>query len=324
MSHKDFCHIHLHTEHSLLDGAIRIPELIQYVKEQGMNACSISNHGWMAGVIEFYKECNKNKIKPLIGVEAYITKDIPNLPKEERTRDNNHLILIAKNNIGYQALLELTSKAALENFYYKPRIYKELLKGLSGDVICSTACLAGPLSRNSIFNEEELLTTDPENLALKELLFLKDIFKDDLYLELQDWPNNQQQAYNKFLLQLGRQHNCKFVITSDAHYLKKEDIELHELLMALQMKQSLQEYRESGSMKYGPWFYVKSSEEMWRSVQELECEEAYTNTLEIADKCNVTIQLGKYKLPQFRVSEVDDYQLFQQWLLEQKGNECNG
>ena len=128
---NNFCHLHVHTQYSLLDGAILIPQLVDHLKENNMTACAITDHGWMAGVIEFYKKLTAAGIKPLIGVEAYVTYDEDNLENENKQRDNMHMVLIAKDNIGYSRLLELVSRASMHNFYYKPRIYLGHLNYLS-------------------------------------------------------------------------------------------------------------------------------------------------------------------------------------------------
>ena len=295
--------LHLHTQYSLLDGAILIPDLMERLKEFGITSCAITDHGWMAGIIDFYKQCKKNDIKPLIGVEAYVTEDEDDQGKGEKTRDNAHLILIAKNQDGFQDLLRLCSEAALRNFYYKPRISRDKLRRLRGNVVITTACLGGVVSKKVNYEKDlyERVTSvsDPNASARDTIQWFQDNFGDDFYLELQDWPDetNHQQEYNKFLLKLGREMGCQFVITCDSHYLKREDYKLHELLMALQLKTTLDKYQDKEEMQYGPHFYVKSPKEMLEAAKRWECEEAFHNTNVIADKCNVEIELGVYKPP---------------------------
>jgi len=249
--------------------------------------------------------------------EAYITDDPDD--SEERTRDNKHMVLIAKDNTGYQGLLSLVSNAARHNFYYKPRIYKENLRELSGHVIATTSCLAGVLSKHCIRDldiyERAAKCHDPQGHVARELDFYLDTFGSDLYLELQVWKDDdkRQTTYNEFLLDLGRQRGLPFVITADAHYLTKEDSELHELLMAMQTKMSLETYRESSEFQYGPEFYVKTPAEMLAGAQSIGCEEAYYNTEKIAEQCNVEIELGTYYPPVFNVEEADDYSKFLEW-----------
>lgn len=313
-----FTHLHLHSQYSLLDGAILIPELVQKCKETGMQACALTDHGWMAGVIDFYKECKKQNIKPLIGVEAYITDD-PDRMTEGKNRDNGHMILIAKDLEGYRRLSELISTASMENFHYKPRISIQNLSYLSGYVIATTACLGGALSKKLIFEKDNCGTAlscyDPEGLAEKDARFYMDIFKEDFYLEIQGWEDKDQHqpVYNKWLLEFGRKLKLPIVITADAHYLNKEDSSLHEMIMAMQMGMTLENYRLHSKMQYGPHFYVATPEEMLIRAKNEGCEEAYYNTIDIANKCNVEIPLGIYQLPLFDITETNDYKDFLQW-----------
>lgn len=307
--------LHLHSSYSLLDGAIHIPDLIQFLKEQGITSCAVSDHGTLSGILEFYKAATKEGIRPLIAMEAYLTEDSDGLPKEQRTRDNFHFLLIAKDNEGYQQLLELSSRAYLENFYYKPRIFKENLKRCRGHVIATSACLASPISRRLTYDAERQEMLDPEGRGQREMEYFANLFGDDFYLELQDWGEaNEQQAYNRYLLYTGRKLGLPFVLTSDAHYLKPEDFEFHQILMALQMKQTLEEYKASGKMIYGPWFYVKTPAEMLASAQKLGCAEAYYNTQKIAEQCQVTLELNTvHYLPTFDLAKCEDREEFEAW-----------
>lgn len=316
--------LHLHTQYSLLDGANLIPDLMVYLKEHGMTSCAITDHGWMAGVVDFYKQCKKNDIKPLIGVEAYVTDDEDDQENEQKTRDNAHLILIAKNQEGYAGLLRLCSEAALRNFYYKPRIYRDKLRGLRGNVIATTACLGGVVSKRLNYELDNYgrvqNVSDPDGAAKKIIAWYQEVFQEDFYLEIQDWPDEtkHQQTYNDHILDVGRAMGVPFVITSDAHYLKQEDYKLHELLMALQLKTTLDKYQDKEEMKYGPHFYVKTPEEMLEAAKRWNCEEAFHNTNAIAEKCNVDIELGVYKPPVFKIEEADDYEDFKQWAAQRE------
>jgi len=311
----NFTHLHLHSQYSLLDGAILIPDLITYLKEMGMTSCAITDHGWMAGVVDFYKKCREEKIKPILGVEAYITEDPDGL--EHKTRDNMHMVLLAKDNEGYKLLLDLISKAALNNFYYKPRIYKNHLEKLKGHVVATTACLGGVLAKKVHFTTDMYgcAVVAEDDGAQKDAEYYRSIFDEDFYLELQVWndDDNYQQVYNQFLLNLGKNHGFQFVLAADAHYLKQEDSKLHEVLMAMQFKKTLLEYKANANMLYGPHFYVAGPEEMMRRAKEIDCIEAYENTQKIADACNVEITLGEYQEPVFSIEETDDYQEFLEW-----------
>lgn len=263
----------------------------------------------MSGVVEFYKEMKKAGLKALIGVEAYITNDPDGIEdNKEKTKDNYHLILIAKDNIGYKKLLWLVSNASINNFYYKPRVWKENLKQCGdGHIIACSACLLSEVAKKGY------LENNPEVID-----FYHNIFGANYYLELQDWmalDDNPliQQNYNQWLLMEGRKRNIPFVITTDAHYLRKEDHELHELMMAMQFKKTVKSYKEEGKMIYGTDFYAKTPEEMLRSAKELDCEEAYWNTLEIAKQCQVDIELGKYHMPEFKIEEIKDRKEFEEW-----------
>lgn len=320
-----FTHLHLHTQYSLLDGAILLPELMDHLKAHNMTACAITDHGWMAGVVDFYKTCTGAGIKPIIGVEAYVTDDKDDLYNEDKNRDNMHMVLLAKDNEGYKRLLQAVSHASLHNFYYKPRIYREHLRNLKGHVIATTACLGGIIAKRLHFEPDQygraITCMDESGTAAREVNFYRSIFGDDFYLELQVWDNEDryQPVYNQFLLQFGKEHNLPFVLTADAHYLKQGDEKLHELLMAMQMKMTLEEYQEHSDMLYGPHFYVAGPDEMMARAQSLNCIEAYNNTQRIAEQCNVEIKLGKYQEPEFKIEEAEDYQDFLVWK-EQHGS----
>lgn len=321
----DFTHLHLHTQYSLLDGANVVSNLVEHLKTHKMSACAITDHGWMAGVIDFYKACKKAEVKPLLGVEAYVTDDEDGLENKDKTRDNMHMVLIAKDAVGYSGLLQAVSNAALNNFYYKPRISKENLRALGGHVVATTACLGGIFAKKVHFKKDDYgratEVVDEDKVLDKELNFYMDVFGDDFYLELQGWDSGDrfQPVYNRFLLEFGKERKLPFVLTADAHYLTLEDEKLHELLMAMQMKQTVEHYRENSEMLYGPHFYVAEPEEMMKRAQAIGCEEAYHNTSVIADKCNVEIELGKYQEPIFKIEETEDYQEFLEYKAKKLG-----
>jgi DNA polymerase-3 subunit alpha len=283
----------------------------------GIEACAITDHSYLGGIIEFYKEAVKVGVKPLIGVEAYITEDADKL--EKKTRDNHHLVIIAKNQDGYRKLLRAQSNAGLNNHYYKARIYRENLKELAPDVVISSACLASPFSKRAryLIDEEGVCQAccDSEGLVEKELDWYLSVFGEDFYLELQDAPaaDKLQEHYNALLLVLGRAKGVPFTITSDAHYLTKEDHALHELMIAMQLGMTIQQYKDQDSMRYGNFYYVKSPEEMKQSAEELGIPEAIDNTNDIAEKCNVEIELGKYKFPSYDLKSASDYGEFKKW-----------
>lgn len=317
-----FTHLHLHTEYSLMDGAIRIRDLVPYIKENGMMACGITDHGSLGGIIKFYQECRKADIKPLLGCEFYLTENADDLPNKEKEKDNYHAVIIAKNNKGYQGLLKLSSEAYLRNFYYKPRVNIDKLGILRGNVVCLSACLAGFLTRRATFDAERREWFDSTNevqVMYERMCSL--LNKEDIYLELQDWDDGTgiQPAWNNFLLSFGGKNNTdNFVITTDAHFLTKKDHKYHELMMALQFGTTLDRYRASSSMKYGDWPWVKPPEMMMESAKRLGCEIAYHNTNKIAEQCSVEIELGVWKPPTFDPTQAKDYEEFLAWKEQQE------
>ena len=313
--------LHLHTEYSLLDGAIRIKELSNYLKEIGISSCAITDHGWCGGIIEFQKEMKKAGIKPVIGIEAYITEDLPDQPdKSLLTRDNMHAVILCKDEEGLRRLYHLTADAARYNFYYKPRIYRPLLEQLSGHVVITTACLNGILANHLEAERDDdgvVLRVFPTNQEVLDRIIEDYLswFGEDFYLEIQPWDDNlhTNSTYNKYLIELGKKRGLPLVITSDCHYLRPTDFELHEMLIAMQLKMTLDNYRAGDTMRYGPHFYVRTPEEMLSAAIELGAEEAYHNTNLVASKCNVEIELGKYKPPVFDVKKAPDYEEFLAW-----------
>jgi len=314
----DFAHLHLHSEYSLLDGCIRFKELVPYLKEIGLTACALTDHGNMCGAVEFYKAMKKEGLKPLVGIEAYCSDNPDDVAQEDKIKDNMHVVLLPKDNVGLKTLFKLISEANLHNFYYKPRIQFEKLAQLAGHCVVSTACLAGILSSVVKWDSDRRMWSDETNAAEEKISFLQDHFKEDLYLELQDWNDGTdiQPAWNEFLLMVSEKRNIECVITTDAHYLRETDYELHELLMALQLKQTLEEYKQGTQLKYGPYFWVKPPEEMLKSAKKIGCESAFWNTGKIADKCNVELELGTYYPPVFHPEKAKDYQDFLKWRKE--------
>ena len=211
---RDFVHLHVHTEYSLLDGANRIKELVARVKELGMNAVAITDHGVMYGAIEFYKECKKNGIKPIIGCEIYVAPRT-RFDKEANVDDRlGHLILIAKDNEGYSNLIKIVSKAFTEGYYYKPRADLDLLRQYSKGIICTSACIAGFISRAILDDEYE----KAKQTALEYI----DIFgKENFYIELQHNGLREQVLANQGLIKLARELGVEMIATNDAHYLEK-------------------------------------------------------------------------------------------------------
>ncbi|MEG1751470.1 MAG: DNA polymerase III subunit alpha [Clostridia bacterium] len=271
-----FVHLHVHTEFSLLDGVARIEKLVKTVKERGWPAVAITDHGNMYGALKFYEECLKEGIKPIIGCEFYICD---NIQVKQGKADMGHLILIAKNNTGYQNLMKLNSIAFVDGFYYKPRIDYNVLKQYSGGLICLSACLAGHIPQAIVAQNFEK--------AEKLIQEYKSIFEEgDFYLELQNHDILEQQEVNSYLLKMSKKYNIKTVITNDVHYINKEDAEVQDVLMCVQMVKKLD---DPDRLKFScSEFYLKTREELLEKFPN--CEESLNTTLEIADKCDVVIR----------------------------------
>ena len=222
----EFVHLHVHSEFSLLDGANRIKDLPVRAKELGMKAMAITDHGVMFGVIDFYKACMANGIKPIIGCEVYVA------PRKRTDKDPNidarynHLILLAKDNEGYKNLTKLVSIGFTEGFYYKPRIDKEILEKYHEGLICCSACLAGEIP-------QAILKGDMDE-AEKAAMWFKNVFGEDYYLEIQNNGINEQVLVNQKLVELSHKLDIPLVATNDSHYLKKEDAYNHEILLCIQ------------------------------------------------------------------------------------------
>ncbi len=288
---KDFVHLHVHTEYSLLDGFSRVKNLVSRAKELNMSAVAITDHGCMFGAIDFFKVAKKEGIKPIIGCEVYTA------PRSMRDKDPNydksqgHLILLAKDTEGYQNLIKLVSKAYVQGFYYKPRVDIDEIRKHSKGIIALSACLAGDVSQ-ALMNRNY---DKAKNIALK----YKEIFgKDNYYIEIQDHNLPEQKEVNRELIRLSKEIDVGLVATNDVHYVRKEDSKIHDILMCIQMGKTV---NDPTRMRFGSdEFYLKSREEMETVFPEV--QEALDNTVKIADMCNVefdfnTIHLPKYDVP---------------------------
>ncbi len=288
---SDFVHLHVHSEYSLLDGMSRIKDLPVRAKELGMKAIALTDHGVMYGAVDFYKECKKNDIKPIIGCEVYVATR-SRFDKEANIDSGyNHLILLAKNKVGYQNLTKLVSLSFIEGFYYKPRIDLEILEKYSEGLVCLSACLAGSLSQALIKGDQK----KAEEIAL----WHKRVFKDDYYIEIQHNGLRQQILINQKLIELARKLDIPLVATNDAHYLKKEDSYFHEVLLCIQTGKRMS---DEDRMRFETEeFYIKSPQEMADYFSEF--PDAVENTVKIAEKCNYDFEFGVTKLPNYDVPE---------------------
>ena len=287
-----FTHLHVHSHYSLLDGLSKIPDLLDYTKELGMDSVAITDHGVLYGNIEFYKEAKKRGIKPIFGMEAYVAARSMHDKQPGIDDKRYHLILLAKNNTGYKNLIQLSSKSHLEGFYYKPRVDKKLLREHSEGLIALSGCLSGEISRAILSGNK----SEAESLIAE----YTDIFgKENFYLELQHHPNIPEQIkLNSELRKLSKKLSLAVVATQDSHYLRPEDAEAQDILLAIQTGDKITDEKRGLTMKDED-FSLKSSQEMAEAFNDI--PSALENTQKIADMCNTDIELGKYQLPYFEV-----------------------
>ncbi len=305
---KNFTHLHLHTEYSLLDGLSKIDQLTGRVKELNMESVAVTDHGVLYGAIEFYKQCLAEDVKPLIGVEAYLMKGQASHTERDpkKKANSSHLVLLAKNKQGYRNLMELSTIAHLEGFYYRPRFDKKTLKKYSQGLICTSACPLGEIS--------QFLAKDKYDQAKKVVEWFLNIFKDDFYIELQRHQHNQyldraaqpeirqeltdmahsEQVVNEGLVKLSREYGIPLIATNDVHYIKQEDAEAQDALVCVSTGSTVDTIDR---LRYidTPTFYLRSPQEM--SQLFLDYPEAIKNTNEIAKKCDLEITLGQWFFP---------------------------
>lgn len=288
-----FTHLHVHTEYSLLDGSNKIKEYVKRVKELGMTAAAITDHGVMYGVIDFYKAAREEGIKPILGCEVYVAPN-SRFDKELTGGEDRyyHLILLAENNTGYSNLMKIVSRGFTEGFYYRPRVDMDVLREFHEGIICCSACLQGEVQRNIVKG----LKDEAEKAALKYL----DCFGEGNYfLELQDHGIPEQQLVNMELMKMSEKLGIPLVATNDVHYTNASDVDSHDILLCIQTGKKV---TDEDRLRYeGGQYYIKSEEEMRKLFPY--AKEAIENTQKIADRCNVEIEFGVTKLPKFDVPE---------------------
>lgn len=299
---SDYVHLHNHTHHSVLDGMTKIPGLVNKVKEMGMVATAITDHGTMSGVIEFYKAAVDGGVKPIIGMETYVAARSRHDRDPAKDKARYHLILLAMNEVGYRNLMMLSTKANLEGMYYKPRIDHELLEQYNEGLIALSACASGEVGEN--------LRSDNYEEAKRVASWYKSIFGDRYYLELQDHGHpdcpakwDVQVKINEYLERLSKDLDIQCVVTSDGHYLTHEDQDSHEILLCVGTGAFLSDEKRMSLKDFE--LHVTDPAEMiprWSKTN----PEAMRNTRRIADMCNVTIELGKILIPKFPVPEGED------------------
>ncbi len=290
-----FVHLHLHTEYSLLDGACRIGKLMDRVKELGQDAVAITDHGVMYGVIDFYRAAKAAGVKPIIGCEVYVAPRTRFDKVHGIDNENAHLVLLCQNETGYRNLSYLVSKGFLEGFYGRPRIDMELLRQHAEGLIALSACLAGAIPRR-------LKIDDYEGAKALALEYSQIFGQDNFYLELQDHGIAEQHKINPMLLRLARELELPLVVTNDAHYLRREDAATQDVLMCIQMGKTVD---DPNRMRFeSDEFYVKSEDELRGLFPQL--DEAFSNTVKIAERCNVEFEFGHYHLPAYEAPDGSD------------------
>jgi len=299
---SDFVHLHNHTHYSLQDAACTVDSLIKATVEHNMHAIALTDHGVMYGISEFYKKAKKAGIKPIIGVEAYITREGSRFergqgaarPGRKRAKHYNHIVLLAKNKIGYNNLIKLSTIGYTEGFYYKPRIDLELLKEKSEGLVCTSACLAGPISVHLINGDY--------NKAREVALAYKEIFGDDFYLEIQDHGLENDKLILEGMPKLSKELGIKLVATNDIHYIEHEHSIAHNILLLLGDKTGNADYKE---LRYKTdQVYFKSTDEMKKLFKDY--NGAIENTLEIEEKCDVNLDFEGFHFPSFPIPEDSD------------------
>ena len=301
MEHSRFVHLHCHTEYSLLDGANKVDKLIDRIKALKQPAVAMTDHGNMFGTVEFYREAMSRGIKPIIGCEIYVApasrferKGVDKGPKEY----NNHLIVLAMNRDGYRNLCKLVSLGYTEGFYYKPRVDKDLLQELNGGLIALSACLQGEVSQALSAGQVERAKLAAETYA--------SIFAGRYYIEIQDNKLPEQEKVNRLLIELAKELSLPVVATNDCHYGERADYHAHDVLLCVQTGKTLQD--DNRLKMETDELFLKSAEEMARGFEF--CPGAVERTIEIADRCNLEIEFGKYHFPRFtppKEISLDDY-----------------
>ncbi|MGB5824663.1 MAG: DNA polymerase III subunit alpha [Proteocatella sp.] len=286
-----FCHLHLHTQYSLLDGFAKTDKLMDRVKELGMDSVAITDHGVMFGEVDFYKKAKSKGVRPIIGCEVYVSFRSRH-DKENIDKRSYHLILLAKDNVGYQNLIKLVSTGFVEGFYYKPRVDYEILERHSEGIIALSACLAGEIPQRLMEGKYQEAKAAAQRLE-------KVFGKDNFYLELQDHEIPEQAKVNMYIQKMSKETGIPMVATNDVHYLEREDWKTHEILMCIQTGKTLQDEHR---MEFKTTeFYLKSPEEMEDLFKGY--EGAIENTMKIAKRCSVEFDFDTIHLPEYKVEE---------------------
>lgn len=301
----DFVHLHLHTEYSLLDGACRIDRLFEDVKSKGQTAVAITDHGVMYGVMDFYKKAKAVGIKPIIGCEVYVAPGSRFEKRKTGETPYNHLVLLCKNQKGYENLIKMVSLGFTEGFYTRPRIDKELLEKHSEGLIALSACLAGEIPSAILYGEY--------NKAKKTAEYFKNLFgEENFYLELQNHGIKEQLIVNAGLKKLSKETGIGLVCTNDVHYVSREDSKMQEVLLAIGTGKKL---GDADLMSFETdEFYLKSGDEMASLFADT--PEAISNTVKIAEMCNLEFEFHKLKLPVFDIGDKNHLEYLKEMALK--------
>ncbi|RLC19698.1 MAG: DNA polymerase III subunit alpha, partial [Deltaproteobacteria bacterium] len=298
----NFVHLHVHTQYSLLDGAIRLDALLKRTKEFGMDSVALTDHGTMFGAVEFYEKATKAGIRPVVGCECYVA------PRKltDKDKGSSHLVLLAKDNEGYRNLCKLASLAQLKGFYYRPRIDKELLKTHHQGLIAMSACLHGEIPM--------LIKNGKTEQADEAARFYLDTFgEDNFFLEVQKNGLDIQETVNQGLLDMSRRLSVPLVATNDCHYLDKEDVRAHEVLLCIQTGKTV---HDADRFKFGTdQLYFKSPQVMYEDFKDY--PGAVENTAAVAERCSIEVDFKTYHFPQFDAdSELTVDEIFEQKVRE--------
>ena len=296
---SNFVHLHNHTHYSLLDGLTKVPELVDFVKEDGMEAVAVTDHGTMSGLVELYKTCKDAGLKPILGLEAYVAARKMTDRDPAKDKQRFHITLLAMNNKGFENLCRIMSNAEINGKYYKPRTDHDDLEKYNEGIICLSGCMASEIS--------QAILNDDDKRALDLIEWFRNVFKDRFYLEMQDHGhpkssthNKEQQKINDWHMAHAKELGLPLVVTCDAHYLKKEDQEAHEILLCIGTAANLSD-KNRMTLKDFDLHVIPSNEiiDHWQDT----CPEAVLNTKRIADRCNVDLELGRILIPKFPVPE---------------------
>ncbi len=307
----EFVHLHVHSEYSLLDGLGRTAQLARRAAELGQPALALTDHGVMHGAIEFARACKKEGVKPILGVEAYITQHGRPMTGRDSELDKgrHHLLLLAENLTGYRNLLQLCSDAQFDGYYYKPRIDADYLAAHKEGLICTSGCLAAELPT--------LIRDGREALALERLQWYREVFgPDHWYMEFQEHDLPELTAVNKRLFEFARQHDVPMIVTNDVHFVRAEDERPHDVLLCVQTNKLV---TDTDRLRYGGTYFMKSREQMQQTFLPLADmpASAFTNTLKIAEMCDVNPEDDSYHLPDIAIPEGYNYQSYLRHLTEE-------